>query len=256
MQLATGDLADPAAFRNALRGVRTVVHLAGSERDQPGATIEELDGARDVAPAARGRAGGRPALRCGRCRSAPRRTTPRACTAPRRSPPRAVAEARDPDDDARHLARLRARRPPAGAAGAPGAAARGAADRPRRRPHAARVGRGRRRRRARGARARARRATRATSWRARRCSPTAQVVELVLRAAGRRRRLAARPARRAARRPEGRRAARRPDDVRDLGRGADARGADALRARAGGRWRRSACARAGWPRSSARLARR
>ena len=43
VQLATGDLADPAAFRNALRGVRTVVHLAGSERDQPAATIEELD---------------------------------------------------------------------------------------------------------------------------------------------------------------------------------------------------------------------
>jgi len=43
VQLATGDLADPAAFRNALRGVRTVLHLAGSERDQPGATIEELD---------------------------------------------------------------------------------------------------------------------------------------------------------------------------------------------------------------------
>jgi len=44
VQLATGDLADPAAFRNALRGVRTVIHLAGSERDQPGASIEELDG--------------------------------------------------------------------------------------------------------------------------------------------------------------------------------------------------------------------
>jgi NADH dehydrogenase len=43
VQLATGDLADPAAFRNALRGVGTVIHLAGSERDQPGATIEELD---------------------------------------------------------------------------------------------------------------------------------------------------------------------------------------------------------------------
>jgi uncharacterized protein YbjT (DUF2867 family) len=43
VQLATGDLADPSAFRNALRGVRTVIHLAGSERDQPGATIEELD---------------------------------------------------------------------------------------------------------------------------------------------------------------------------------------------------------------------
>jgi len=44
VQLATGDLADPGAFRNALRGVRTVIHLAGSERDQPGASIEELDG--------------------------------------------------------------------------------------------------------------------------------------------------------------------------------------------------------------------
>src|SRR5687768_10837071 len=44
VQLATGDLADPAAFRNALRGVRTVIHLAGSERDQPSATIEALDG--------------------------------------------------------------------------------------------------------------------------------------------------------------------------------------------------------------------
>jgi NADH dehydrogenase len=44
VQLASGDLADPSSFRNALRGVRAVVHLAASERDQPGATIEELDG--------------------------------------------------------------------------------------------------------------------------------------------------------------------------------------------------------------------
>jgi NADH dehydrogenase len=44
VQLASGDLADPGSFRNALRGVRTVVHLAGSARDQPGATLEELDG--------------------------------------------------------------------------------------------------------------------------------------------------------------------------------------------------------------------
>jgi uncharacterized protein YbjT (DUF2867 family) len=44
VQLATGDLADPGSFRNALRGVQTVVHLAGSERDQPAATLEELDG--------------------------------------------------------------------------------------------------------------------------------------------------------------------------------------------------------------------
>ena len=44
VQLATGDLADPASFRNALRGVRAVVHLAGTERDQPAATVEEIDG--------------------------------------------------------------------------------------------------------------------------------------------------------------------------------------------------------------------
>ena len=44
VHLASGDLADPGSFRNALRGVRTVVHLAGAARDQPGATLEELDG--------------------------------------------------------------------------------------------------------------------------------------------------------------------------------------------------------------------
>src|SRR5215204_5636917 len=44
VQLALGDLADPGSFRHALRGVRTVVHLAASWRDQPAAGIEELDG--------------------------------------------------------------------------------------------------------------------------------------------------------------------------------------------------------------------
>lgn len=44
VQIALGDLADPASFRHALRGVKTVVHLAASERDQPRATIEELCG--------------------------------------------------------------------------------------------------------------------------------------------------------------------------------------------------------------------
>jgi len=44
VQLAIGDLADPASWRNALRGVKTVVHLAGSARDQPKATVEELNG--------------------------------------------------------------------------------------------------------------------------------------------------------------------------------------------------------------------
>src|SRR5829696_3070053 len=43
VQIVLGDLADPPSFRNALRGVRTVVHLAGSARDQPGGSIEELN---------------------------------------------------------------------------------------------------------------------------------------------------------------------------------------------------------------------
>ena len=45
VQLAIGDLSDPASWSvDALRGVRTVVHLAATERDQPRATIEEIDG--------------------------------------------------------------------------------------------------------------------------------------------------------------------------------------------------------------------
>src|SRR5919197_2042516 len=44
VQLALGDLADPPSFRNALRGVTTVVHLAQARRDQARGSIEELDG--------------------------------------------------------------------------------------------------------------------------------------------------------------------------------------------------------------------
>jgi NADH dehydrogenase len=44
VQIALGDLADPPSFRNALRGVNTVVHLAASIRDQPRGSIEELNG--------------------------------------------------------------------------------------------------------------------------------------------------------------------------------------------------------------------
>jgi uncharacterized protein YbjT (DUF2867 family) len=43
VQLALGDLADPPSFCSALRGVDTVVHLAASIRDQPHASIEELN---------------------------------------------------------------------------------------------------------------------------------------------------------------------------------------------------------------------
>ena len=44
VQIALGDLTDPPSFRNALRGVSTVVHLAASARDQPRGSIEELNG--------------------------------------------------------------------------------------------------------------------------------------------------------------------------------------------------------------------
>jgi len=44
VQIALGNLADPPSFRNALRGVTTVVHLAASIRDQPQGSIEELNG--------------------------------------------------------------------------------------------------------------------------------------------------------------------------------------------------------------------
>lgn len=44
VQIALGDLADPFSFRNALRGVETVVHLASVIRDQPTGSIEELSG--------------------------------------------------------------------------------------------------------------------------------------------------------------------------------------------------------------------
>jgi NADH dehydrogenase len=44
VQIALGDLTDPPSFRNALRGVQTVVHLAAAIRDQPQGSIEELNG--------------------------------------------------------------------------------------------------------------------------------------------------------------------------------------------------------------------
>src|SRR4051812_33239866 len=44
VQIALGDLADPPSFRNAMRGVRTVVHLAQAIRDQRTGSIEELNG--------------------------------------------------------------------------------------------------------------------------------------------------------------------------------------------------------------------
>jgi NADH dehydrogenase len=42
VRISLGDLSDPHSFRNAMRGVDTVAHLATVTRDQPGGTIEEL----------------------------------------------------------------------------------------------------------------------------------------------------------------------------------------------------------------------
>jgi uncharacterized protein YbjT (DUF2867 family) len=46
VQIALGDLSDASSFRHALRGVKTVVHLAAAIRDQERdhATIEEVNG--------------------------------------------------------------------------------------------------------------------------------------------------------------------------------------------------------------------
>jgi uncharacterized protein YbjT (DUF2867 family) len=44
VQIALGDLSDPFSMRHAMRGVHTVIHLAATTRDQPGGTIEELNG--------------------------------------------------------------------------------------------------------------------------------------------------------------------------------------------------------------------
>jgi uncharacterized protein YbjT (DUF2867 family) len=44
VQIVMGDLADPRSFRNAMKGVDTVVHLAGPKRDQKKASIEETVG--------------------------------------------------------------------------------------------------------------------------------------------------------------------------------------------------------------------
>jgi NADH dehydrogenase len=44
VQISLGDLGDPFSMRHAMRSVDTVIHLAATIRDQPGGTIEELNG--------------------------------------------------------------------------------------------------------------------------------------------------------------------------------------------------------------------
>jgi uncharacterized protein YbjT (DUF2867 family) len=44
VQITLGDLSNPVALRQLVRGARAVVHLAASMRDQPRASIEEVNG--------------------------------------------------------------------------------------------------------------------------------------------------------------------------------------------------------------------
>ena len=44
VQITLGDMSNPVALRQAVRGVQAVAHLGAAIRDQPGATIEELNG--------------------------------------------------------------------------------------------------------------------------------------------------------------------------------------------------------------------
>jgi uncharacterized protein YbjT (DUF2867 family) len=44
VRISLGDIGDPFSLRHAMRGVDTVIHLAATIRDQPGGTIEELNG--------------------------------------------------------------------------------------------------------------------------------------------------------------------------------------------------------------------
>jgi uncharacterized protein YbjT (DUF2867 family) len=48
VQISLGDIGDPFALRHAMRGVDTVIHLAATIRDQPGGTLEELNGLASV----------------------------------------------------------------------------------------------------------------------------------------------------------------------------------------------------------------
>ncbi len=88
VQIALGDLADPASFRNALRGVDTVVHLAAAIRDQPRGVDRGAERDGHAAARAGGRARRRAALPVllGDGRAATTRA--RASSARRRSPRR------------------------------------------------------------------------------------------------------------------------------------------------------------------------
>ena len=148
VQIALGDLADPPSFRNALRGVRTVVHLAASIRDQPARLDRGAQRHRDVAAwsQAAERAGvERFIFFCALGASPHNRGALPARQGARRARRSRLGAART---RLRAVDRLRARRPLPDAARAPRAAAGHAGERPRAGALPADLGRGRRRLRA------------------------------------------------------------------------------------------------------------
>ena len=144
VQIALGDLTDPPSFRNALRGVDTVVHLAASIRDQPRGSIEELNG---IATWRMVQAAERAGVERFVFFSALDASTHHRARFFRAKAlaEQAVGEADLRVDRVRAVDRLRARRPVADAARTPGAAAGDAGLRPRARAVPADLGRGRRR---------------------------------------------------------------------------------------------------------------
>ena len=130
VQIALGDLTDPPSFRNALRGVDTVVHLAASIRDQPRGSIEELSG---IATWRMVEAAERQGVERFVFFSALGASTPPPHALPAREGARRAGRARGGPalDRVRAVDRVRARRPLADAAGTPGAAAADARLRPR-----------------------------------------------------------------------------------------------------------------------------
>ena len=199
VQIALGDLADPPSFRNALRGVKTVVHLAAAIRDQRAGSIEELNGIatwRMVQAAERAGVEHFVFFSSLGASSHDRTRVLRAkALAERRG-----ARVRRAPHGLRAVDRLRARRPAADVPRAALAAvAAHAAQRPRRGALPADLGRGRRRLRHAGARRASRRLRAGDDGHERfelagpQTLSHREIVELVLRAAGRPRRLVSVP---------------------------------------------------------------
>ena len=238
-----------------MRGVRTVVHLAGAIRDQPAGSIEELNG---IATWRMVQAAERAGVEHFVFVSALGAVEPRPHALPARQGARRARRARlrRAPHGLRAVARLRARRrvPHAARADGDGAAGR-AGQRPRAGALPADLGRGRRRRASPPRSPARRRRRRPRALRARRPADalaTAQIVELVLRAGGPP--AAARQRADADRQP---RPARRRDvhevaRAGDVGRGRAARGLDDLAAAAPRTPRRCGVT----PRAMARGARR